>query len=64
VGYAPDPISEKKKIKSDRKNFFSHRLEDGATALASNDAVQSMIFVALIPVMNYNAQIAFKRGLT
>jgi DNA invertase Pin-like site-specific DNA recombinase len=23
-----------------------------------------MIFVALIPVMNYNAQIAFKRGLT
>src|SRR5262245_22907590 len=23
-----------------------------------------MIFVALIPVMNYNAQVAFKRGLT
>jgi hypothetical protein len=47
--FAPDPISEKKKIKSDRKVFLffffsfflSHPLEDRATALASNDAVRS-----------------------
>jgi hypothetical protein len=48
--FAPDPISEKKKIKSDRKVFLffffsfflSHPLEDRATALASNERCEAM----------------------
>src|SRR5262249_15494215 len=58
------PNFEKEKRKSDFSNFSSSRffsiastLRGQSGTLASNDAVQSYF-----PVMNYNAQIAFKRG--
>src|SRR5262249_19703496 len=53
----------KEKRKRSEPSAFFRRDEIGTAKLFTNSKF-CMIFVALIPVMNYNAQIAFKRGLT
>ena len=42
--------------------MLSFAREEIGTAKLFRNSKFCMIFVALIPVMNYNAQVAFKRG--
>jgi len=55
VPFAPDPNCKNEKNQN-RKNA-----SDDRPKLFTNSKFR-MIFVALIPVINYNAQIAFKKG--
>src|SRR5262245_35402054 len=56
----PDLKSEKNKDAEKKKDSAN---EIGQEAKLYKTSKFCMIFVALIPVMNYNAQVAFKRGL-
>src|SRR5215813_14452091 len=62
--FAPDPVQ--KSESESRKGRKGKKDQSRATRLAQQRLCTicefCMIFVALIPVMNYNAQIAFKRG--